>query len=102
MKKTIIVLLFISICFIWKLIYYKEKFSNNPKLEIKYKLPISVKSKNINVTNLTTDKINSKELKIGNITINKEKLKAFKQIPLILKDEICLEDECIDCLAESL
>ena len=96
MKKTIIVLLFISICLIWQLIYYKEKFVINPKLEIKYKLPISVKSKNINVKTLTTNKINGKELKIGNITIDKEKLIALKQIPLIFKDEICLEDECID------
>ena len=94
MKQTIILVLLITICFIIYNIYKTNEYFLNP-IKIVYKVPLKAISKKITINNLEATKTNSSALYIGSRYLDKNMIKSLKQVPLIFKNEVCLEDECI-------
>jgi len=95
-KHFIIFILYLLVLYSLYIILKKQNDLFQTK-SISYDDNILLRSNNITLQSLQTNKVNIKDLILSNGRIlNKDTIKAFKNIPLKFKDKICLEDTCID------
>ncbi len=93
-KHLIIISLYLLVLFLLYTILTKQPESFKT---ISYDDNILLRSTNINLNSLQTNKVNIKDLTFSNgRLLTKDTIKSLKEIPLKLKDKICLGDTCID------